>query len=261
MPALRELQRAFLGHLLGDTTDIAHAIQSTPEASASERLSIYATGYRLRLKEALETDYPRLHTYLGDALFDRLAGAYIDRYRSQGTSLRGYSRHMGELLAGLSPFDELPVLGELERIERAFNHSFDAADSGPLDPAVLERLPPAAWPDMRLGVHASLRLLDLRFNSFAIWRALAEEQTPPEPEPDRAIWVIWRRALVSRYRALPAHEADLLRGVLAGEPLADLCERLLAHFPADEVPGQAVGLLRGWIGEEMITHLETTPPD
>jgi len=262
MDGLRDLQQAFLGHLLGEGSPIVGAIESTADASVAARLSIYATGYRLRLKEALETDYPRLHAYLGDTLFDRLADAYIDRYRSHGTSLRGYSRHMGELLGELPPFSDLPVLGEIERIERAFNHSFDAADRPPPTPGLLEQMPPAAWPGMRPILHPSVTLLPLRYNSFAIWQALANETQPPEPTEAPTTWLIWRRSLVSRYRALPAPEAEVLHAIRDGEPFGTLCERLLEHFAAEAVPREAVLLLQSWLTEQVVATLdwEATPP-
>lgn len=255
MHSLREMQQAFLGHLLGQAGDAAGYIQSTPEASSHERLGIYATGYRLRLKEALETDYERLHAYLGDELFGQLMDAYIDRYPSHQTSLRGYGRHMAELLNGLAPFCDVPVLKEIERIERAFNDSFDAADSRPLAADVLTGIPPEAWPTMRLGLHASVRLLPNEYNSFPIWRALSNGQTPPEVERDPATWLVWRKGLVSRYRALPEAEASALETVFSGGDFSALCEGLLDHHAEDEVPRQAVALLQGWIEEEMVDSI------
>ncbi len=257
MEQLRAMQQAFMGHLLGRPSDIAAAIQSTPEADAPTRLGIYASGYRLRLKEALETDYPQLHAYLGDMLFDQLMDAYIDRYPSHVFSLRDYGRHMPELLDGLDDFPALPMVRELERIERAFNHSFDAADSAPPDPAMLSQLPPEAWPGMQLRLHASVVVLHNRWNSFPVWRALSRGETPPEPVEDTAPWLIWRKALVSRYRALEAPEAAALHTALNGGDFSALCEALLAFHPADEVPREAVSLLQTWITEEMLADIVT----
>lgn len=256
MQALRRMQQSFMGHLLGQPSDAEGYIESTPEASAAQRLSIYASGYRLRLKEALETDYEQLHAYLGDALFDRLMDAYIDRFPSHATSLRDYSQHMDILLRETLPFSGIPVLRELERIERAFNRSFDAADAGPLDPVVLETLPAEAWPTMRPRPHASLHLLRCRYNSFPIWRALARETVPPEVSEAPSTWVIWRKDLVSLYRSLEAPEADALAVVVGGGDFSALCESLLAHYPESEVPVQAVTLLRTWIDEQMVAAID-----
>ena len=255
MHALREMQQSFLDYLLGRGDQGLGHVQSTPEASARQRLGVYATGYRLRLREALETDYERLHVYLGDALFERLADAYIDRFESHSSSLRDYSRHMGELLQTLAPYCDLPVVQEIERIERAFNHSFDAADSAPLAPDALARVPAEGWPSMRLGFHASLKLLSNAYNSFPIWRALSNGQVPPEVEHEAATWLVWRKGLVSRYRCLSGAEACALQTAVSGADFSTLCEALLAHHAAEAVPQQAVMLLQTWIAEEMVNAI------
>ncbi|MEZ5585494.1 MAG: DNA-binding domain-containing protein [Sedimenticolaceae bacterium] len=256
MQALRNMQQRFLGHLLGQGGEAIDFIQSSPQASAQQRLDIYATGYRLRLKEALQTDYEKLHAYLGDALFDRLMDAYIDRYPSQATSLRDYSRHMDGLLKSLPPYCDVPVLVEIERIERAFNHSFDAADSEPLRIDALADVPPANWPTMCLGFHASLCLLSNRYNSFPIWQALSNDQVPPEVVDDPVSWLVWRKDLISRYRALSEAEACALRTAISGGNFGELCEGLLAYHAAEDVPQQAVIMLQTWIAEKMVNAIE-----
>jgi|GEM_PF-5403005 len=71
---LRQLQQSFFNHLVGSASDAVNHIKSTIDTSAEERLHIYASGYRMRLKEAISNDYERLHGYLGDELFDQLMG-------------------------------------------------------------------------------------------------------------------------------------------------------------------------------------------
>jgi len=258
MSALRDMQQSFLGHLLGQPGNAVNSIRSTPEASAQQRLDIYAAGYRLRLKEALETDYERLHAYLGDDLFDQLMNAYIDRYPSHSTSLRHFGQHMQELLGTLAPFCNVPVLQEIGRIEQAFNHSFDAADSDPLHADILSSVSAAQWPSLRLGFHDSLTLLAVEYNSFPIWRALSQGEQPPEVVCDPGLWVVWRHDLISRYRALEDDEAGALETARSGGTFATVCEGLLDDHPPDEVPLRAVTLLRSWIADQMVdaVHLD-----
>ena len=113
MSELRHIQASFLGHLLGKPSQLVDQIESTADTSAQQRLDIYASGYRLRLKEALETDFEQLHAYLGDEQFDQLMDAYIDRHQSHHTSLRYYSQYMLSLLNSQSPYAEIPVLFEI----------------------------------------------------------------------------------------------------------------------------------------------------
>ncbi len=129
MDALRKLQHEFLGYLLDDVAvGIVERIESSPKRSAKQRMALYGNAYTLRLKEALSTDYQRLHSYLGDELFDTLMQHYIDSYPSHHPSLRYFGQHMVELVERLEPFSQIPEVVEIARIEQAFADSFDAAN-------------------------------------------------------------------------------------------------------------------------------------
>jgi len=122
MSALRKLQHEFLDYLLDETVvDIVERIESTPGRSAVQRMALYGDAYGLRLKEALSTDYERLHSYLGDDLFETLMQQYIESYPSQHPSLRYFGRHMVELVENLEPFKALAEVTEITRIEQAFD--------------------------------------------------------------------------------------------------------------------------------------------
>lgn len=257
MSELRQLQQSFFGHLLGTPTGVVEHIQSTPDTSAEQRLGIYATGYRLRLKEAITTDYERLYSYLGDDLFEQLMDNYIDTYNSHHTSLRYYSQHMVELLEQQEPFSSNPELSEIARIEQAFNFSFDAANCTSVGIDQLTHITPDAWPSMKLQFHASTKILPCNYNSFPIWKALSEETTPPALTQAASTWVIWRKDLVSKYRALPDAEARALGLALAGATFSDLCEGLLDYYDEEQIPVQAVTYLQSWINERMVCQLVT----
>ena len=196
-----------------------------------------------------------MHAYLGDELFEQLMDAYIDRYPSHSTSLRDYSQHMGELLQTQSPFCDVPVLREIERIERAFIDSFDAADSALLDAAVLTAIPARDWPQLRLDFHPSVRLLSNEYNSFPIWQALSDTEAPPAVVRDPATWLVWRKDLVSCYRSLPPAEAEAMATAHAGGNVGELCQGLLEHHPEAEVPGQAVRMLHAWIEDGIVGRI------
>jgi len=250
------MQQSFLGYLL-DTSElgIAKDIKSPPDCSAEQRLALYANAYRMRLKEALSTDFERLHTYLGDDLFETLMQRYIDSYPSHHTSLRYFGQHMAELLSRTEPFCDLPEVEEIARIELAFGDSFDAANCNRVNLDDLAAVPPDAWPDLNIGFHAAVQLLPQLFNSFQIWRALSNDETPPEKTADASTWLIWRQDLISRYRALAPAELTALSVALGGDSFAGLCEALLNHFDADEVPQRAVGYLQLWINDQMVCAL------
>ena len=255
MSQLRQLQQSFLNQLLGAPSTIVEHIQSTPDTSAEQRLSIYASGYRLRLKEAMMSDHGCLHGYLGDQMFEQLMDDYIDRYHSQHASLRYYSQHIIELLAQQKPFSDYPELLEIAQIEQAFNNSFDAANCTAIGIEQLAQLAADSWPGLQLQFHASVQLLPCKYNSFPIWKALSEEQTPAALEKENTTWLVWRKGLVSRYRALDDAQANALKQAMEGANFAELCEGLLDYFDEAEIPTHAITYLQSWINEMMVCDI------
>ncbi len=256
MDALRKLQHEFLGYLLDDAQlDIVERIESTPRRSAEQRMVFYGNAYSLRLKEALTTDYDRLHGYLGDELFDSLMSHYIESYPSHHPSLRYFGQHMVELVEQLEPFKQFPEVAEITRIEQSFANSFDAADCQCVSLEQLVQLELESWATLTLRFHDAVQLLPQHYNSFQIWRALANEETPPQKTTDDTSWLIWRQDLVSRYRALESAELAALTVAMSGGSFADLCAALLEHFSEQETPQKAVAYLQQWINDQMVCAL------
>ena len=256
MDALRKLQNEFLGYLLDDSaTGIVKRIESTPRRSAEQRMTLYGNAYELRLKEALSTDYDRLHSYLGDDLFDTLMQRYIESYPSHYPSLRNFGQHMVELTERLEPFNQLPEVAEIACIEQAFADSFDAADCQCVSLDQLAQMEPEAWATLTLRFHDAVQLLPQQHNSFRIWQALSNEETPPQTKTSDTTWLIWRQDLVSRYRALESAELTALTIAMSAGSFADLCAALLEHFSEQETPQQAVAYLQQWINDQMVCEL------
>ncbi len=67
-------------------------IQAQSVDEQQERLSVYVTGYVLRLVECLKEEYPLLNRFLGDELFETFAKAYLIDYPSKSWTLH----HLGE---------------------------------------------------------------------------------------------------------------------------------------------------------------------
>ncbi|ORU90918.1 MAG: hypothetical protein A6F71_08220 [Cycloclasticus sp. symbiont of Poecilosclerida sp. M] len=258
MSDLQILQHGFIDYLLGKESGIDQHIQSTPTLSAGKRLNIYAYAYKARLKEAVTTDYEKLHSYLGDEQFDQVMERYIEKYPSQETNLRYYSIKMPALLRDEEPFNKIPMLAEIADIEAAFANSFDAKDSPTMSLNDLASLPDSAWKTLRFSTHPSIQLLSFNHNSFDVWKALSEDKEPPEMEHFSApeTRLMWRDSeLITRYRPLSAAEATALAFARQGQTFAAICESLLDHFTEEEVPVHAITFLQTWVQEGLVSSL------
>lgn len=253
--ALKQLQSEFFAQVLGQPSEVIEQIQSTPQWSASERMSIYSSGYRLRLKEAISTDFDRLFSYLGDDLFDQLLDAYIDKYRSHSTSLRYYSQHILELIESLEPFSNYPEIYEIAKIDLAFNFSFDAANGDPVGLEILSEIEADQWPHVRLKFQPAMQILNLTTNSMEIWKALSNEQSPPELLQEEATWIIWRKDLISQYRAIDKFEEKVIKRAMQGETFELLCACLINEIPESEIAQKIIAYVQLWIQEQTIDYL------
>lgn len=106
-PSLADLQHDFLQYLRDPgETKITNAVLSTEKVSAELRLKIYANAYLSRLMEALQDNFPALHTLSGDEGFYALAKQYIHQYPSTSFSLRYFGDHLSDLLKQHMPYAE-----------------------------------------------------------------------------------------------------------------------------------------------------------
>ncbi|NOQ94520.1 MAG: hypothetical protein GQ547_07800 [Methylophaga sp.] len=254
MSDLRELQQCFMGYLLDDSSSMIDEVESTPMLSAKGRLDIYASAYVLRLKEAMTTDYDKLALYLGDERFDKLMERYIDKFPSHTTNLRYFSVNLPELIRDEPDYAHIAELYELACIERAFADSFDAKDLQVATIDTLAALPEVAWENLTFDFQKSVQIVWLEHNSFPIWKALADDETPPKAEKLYPMaWILWRRSdLVTHYKMLATEEVAVLSLALQGKNFAVMCEKLLDFYSEEETPMKAIGFLQSWIAEEML---------
>ena len=181
MSALLRLENDFKDCVLGNRLDMRGQVVGDARADAEERIHVYVEGYRLRLLEVLQDNFPGLRGLLGDNQFDALGRAYIEAHPSTHASVRWFSRQLAGFLRSTAPYSGHPVLAELAAFEWAQGLAFDAADAPVLDVQALATLPPESWGRVRFGFHASLQRLDLDWNAPKIWQAVDAEEDVPEP--------------------------------------------------------------------------------
>ncbi|HKU15464.1 MAG TPA: DNA-binding domain-containing protein [Steroidobacteraceae bacterium] len=252
MQDLRGLQHDLQRHVLSGDAAIVAAVNGTSAVPVATRLAVYANAYRIRLADALAANMPRLKELLGEATFGEIAGDYIDAHPSPFASIRWFGGRLAAMLATSHPGQ--PWLAELAHWEWALAASFDAPDATTLGVEALATVAPADWSRLQLRFHPSVQCLELRTNAQALFKALAEEQPPPQPAilAHPQLWLLWRQDLKSQYRSVDPPEARALEIMRAGGTFGAMCEALCEWQDADEVPLLAAGMLKRWIVEDML---------
>lgn len=251
---LERLQGDFQDYLLRGGQAIAAQVRGNARVPIETRLGIYGNAYRLRLGEALGNNYPALAKLLGEADFAALAEDYVREHDSPYFSIRYYGDALPDFLTRHENYVAAPVLAELARWEWAMTGAFDAADAEPLSHAVLSRLPPAHWAQLRFTFHPSLARLTLWWNVPQLWQAVNEDGERPAVElaPQGVEWLVWRRELSTFYRSLTGAEAQALDAARRGWPFGELCELLCDAVGEDSAAVEAATLLRGWVDSGLI---------
>lgn len=259
MQALRELQTRFIDYLTRGTTEMESMIQGESHVEQKTRLGIYKNAYRVRLRQAIETDHDILWAYLGDALFAEMVDGYLSSHPSHYTSLRNFCDRLPDYLASTAPFERHPIIAEIARFERLLMDVFDAGEATLEDLSTLRALNPEDWPDMRLRFHPAVQLLKTSWNSVESWKALKAETAPPVASDDSSqYWVLWRDTeRLSQFRPVEEDEYNLLSLAISGEPFSMLCEALLDWYPVNEAGVAGLRYITGWLEQGLITSLET----
>jgi hypothetical protein len=254
---LAELQRNFQAHLLVGDDAILESVVDAPPLPPAARVKVYRNAYRVRLLDALKDTHPVLFKILGDEVFEGLGAAFIDAHPSVHRSIRWYGRELADFLAQRSPYADQPILAEIARFEWTLSEVFDASDAVPIGRDALQALDPDAWDQLGFVFHPSLRLLNLSWNTVAVWQAMSRDEDPPRPEPAETPtpWLLWRRDLTNRFRSLDAPENASLEAGLSGRRFGELCAVLGAWLQEEEIPLRAATLIGRWTDSGMITGL------
>ena len=255
MTALDKLQDAFQAYLLAAPNNAVAHIVDAGNLNAEQRLGVYAEAYKLRLLEALETDFVALHAHLGADEFRALGLAYIEARPSRHYSLRYFGQHMAAFLSEALPHAKTPLLAELAAFDWALTTAFDAADDRALTVEDMSAVEAHDWPHLRFRARASVQRLDLHWNSPAIWKA-ADSGADALPTPERALnvipWVAWRQGLDTFFRSLAVDEAYALDALMRDECFERICEGLCEWIDPEHAAARAAGFLRQWIADEML---------
>lgn len=257
MSALHALQCELANAMRHPAQPVPDALCGDALADRTQRLAIYRHGYRLRLRDALATEFPGL-ALLAGRRFTQLLDDYIAAYPSTHFNIRWHGRDMAHFLAHAAPWRERPDWAEMAALDWAISTAFDAADESPLDATALAGIDAHAWATMRLVPLSNARLVSGACPIDGFRRAA--DRHLPRPRLRRGARprqvLVWRPDTEVRYRLVDSREQLALTALWQGEPVSQVCERLAArHGPGQALPRLAA-LLQRWLADGLIGRLE-----
>ncbi len=226
MLRLREVQRAVAQSVLSRDASVAPSHIVDDMIAATDRLCIYRNTFIGTLTGALRLTFPVVERLVGAEFFEGSAVAFIERHPTRSAYLNEYGAAFGDFLAEFPPARSLPYLPDVALLEWAVSCAACAPDTPALDPASLANLDEAEQAGLRLLVHPSVRLLEVRYPVDRIWRAVLDRDDAAlagidlKREP--------RSLLVHRHedgvavRRLTEAEGHFTAALCAGRPLAEV---------------------------------------
>ena len=197
-------------------------------------LGVYRDMYRLRLTDALRTDFPRLVTSVGEERFAELAELYRRRHPSTTPSLRHYARHFSTFLFEVER--ARPHLAELAALEWARVDVCDERDEAALSMRDLGALSAPALMQLPLQRIAALRIVPARFAVEDLWQRPVEQAAAPprQVRQSQSAILVWR-VLPNRvyHRRVDEGELEWLHLLRRATTLPELCAR--GEAPAGEL--------------------------
>ena len=143
---------------------------------------------------------------------------------------------------------DMPWLGDVARIERAWLDAYHAADADPLAPTALAAIRPERLCDAVLEVHPAARIVPSRHPAVSIFAANRGEgpvgriaATGPE------VALITRPALDVVVRRLPPGGAAFLDGLVAGETLGAAAAAGVAEAPGFDLSAGIAGMIEAGV--------------
>lgn len=170
MPALHELQTAFLRAMLGpDESQLLEAIVGDGLLPAA-RLQIYRHHVLTSLTDVLQTTFPVICRLVDERFFRYAADAYIRQYPPEAPCLFEYGAHFPVFLATFPPCRDLVYLADVARLEWALHTARHAEVCAPLDPTELGRIAAHEVAQLTFQFDPSVTLLRSPWPIDQIWR-------------------------------------------------------------------------------------------
>lgn len=209
----------------------------------AERLGVYQGMYEIRLRGALETDYPLLAAFLGEDLWSELVGLYLEAHPSQSYTLNRLGDHLPGFLAELDGLPHEAFVGDLARFELARTIVFDAAETPPTTPEDIWTIPSESWETACLLPVAAFRLESFR---YPVQDYIAGERPPRRKNTHLAVFRRDYRVL-SLELSKPAFR--LLEALAGGQTLGDAIQEV--RSPRDAL----FGWFQQWVGEGLFREV------
>jgi len=257
-PSLSQVQN-WMSQVITDSTEVETEglswIQTDAKASREARLSVYSTSYLIRIAEVLESDFKGVHSVLGDEAFTQMTADYLKAYPSRFPNIGEIARNLALFLESYPATQNKPFLPSLASLEWTINESFWADDLSPLDFSKFENLSEEQWNSARFNFDSSVKLLELSWPVYEIWKGSEFKDYPKAPSLEH---LLVHRDIEGDVQVmqLTALAFEVLQKIRTGMTLGVLCSSFEARF--DAKGAQVEAWFQEWIQKGILQEIILT---
>lgn len=218
----------------------------------AERMDVYAGGYTARVHESLGEVYETVLKVLGDHEFYHLAEAYAKQYPSHDYNLTHAGRDLPKMLVTYpAAASKYPFLPELARFEWMVSETFHAFDKEPFDRGQLAKIAPEDWENLKITFQPSIQLFQSDWPIMSLWEKRRQGSIEKSITQSPQKILVGRRGAEVRCEILRDDQYELIRGLLAGQTLGLICEKLAEKTGDEELP--IAEWFSGWVQDGLIS--------
>ena len=221
------------------------------------RMAVYANGFVARAEEALSEVFEAVHAAVGDEAFAGLCRDYAGRFAASDYNLNFIGKEFRAFVESWSTGMNLPFLADLARLEWRVWEAFHAFHREPLTPRGIAGIPLEDWDNARILFQSSVSLVSSSWPVLDMW--LVRRQLSGDfkalltPRPQRIL--VGRKEDKVRCELLEENQYRLIEGLLAGQTLGTVCERLAEDLSSEEILPIDAWFSR-WIQDGLIARCE-----
>jgi hypothetical protein len=178
MQSVCEWQNEFATALVDLERPIPPMLRNPMGELSDKRFAVYRNNILRGLVEALKDMYPAACQIVGEEFFDEMAKIYVLQDPPRSPILLEYGANFARFVETFGPAAELPYLGDVCRIERAWLEAYHASEADPLSADYLSSIPPSCVGALRFTLHPSARLVQSNYPALTIWSTNIDGESP-----------------------------------------------------------------------------------
>jgi len=246
MPPLSEMQSKFAAALMQADAPVPAGITSHTGDRPKKRFNVYRNNIYASLILVLEGRFPVVSRLVGAEFFTALARVFVELHPPRSPVLMEYGEGFGTFLQEFDPVDDLPYLGDVARIEWAWNVAYYSADAAPLGPDALTQVAPDDVPRLILQCHPSLSTVSSQYPAVTIWKTNTDDEVvkPVDLAQGSEDAMIIRPETDVTVRHLPIGAAKFISDLQSGLMLGAAFDLAAAKTPEFDLQQNLGSLIR-----------------